>query len=234
MNNFYIYCHRRATDGTCFYIGKGKNNRYKTIQSRNPYWYNIVKKHGFIPEILINNITEEKAFELEAKFCKEIGYNNLCNIRKEKEIGWSHNDETKLKIGLSNSKPKPQTFGEKISKLKKGKKASEKTKQKMRENRLGFVFSEETKQKQRLTALSLIRSEKWKYEIKKVRESEEWKQKIRKPILQYNKQGNFIKEWSSIKEAASALNIDSGSITSCCKNRLNSSGGFKWEYKNKK
>ena len=82
MNIFYIYCHRKKTNGECFYIGKGKGNRYKTSQNRNQHWKNIVNKHGFEAEILINNISEEKAFELESYFCNQIGYENLCNIRK--------------------------------------------------------------------------------------------------------------------------------------------------------
>jgi hypothetical protein len=232
MANFYIYCHRKATDGTCFYIGTGSGNRYKTTQSRNQHWYNIVKKHNFIPEILINNISEQKAFELEAKFCNEIGYNNLCNIREEKEIGWSHNKKTKTKIGDANrGKQKPKGFGDIIKNTRLGLTYTDETKKKMSISHIGFKHSENTKQKQKLTALSLIRSEEWKYAVKKVRESEEWKQKLRKPIFQYDKQGNFIKEWPSIKEASVNLNIDSGSITACCKNRLNTSGKFKWKYK---
>lgn len=105
MNIFYIYCHRKKTNGECFYIGKGKGNRYKTSQSRNQHWKNIVNKHGFEAEILINNISEEKAFELESYFCNQIGYENLCNIRKE--TGWggySHSEETKQKQRINRNK----------------------------------------------------------------------------------------------------------------------------------
>ena len=52
----------------------------------------------------------------------------------------------------------------------------------------------------------------------------------RKPIVQYDKDGNFIKEWSSATEAGDALNIGSSHITSCCRHKRLSTGGFKWEY----
>ena len=81
-HQFYVYCHRRKTDGKCFYIGKGKNDRYKTTLGRNQHWHNIVNKHGFEAEILVSGLTELKAFELESEFCKQIGYKNLCNIKQ--------------------------------------------------------------------------------------------------------------------------------------------------------
>ncbi len=85
-NIFYVYCHRKKTDGKCFYIGKGTRDRYQSKSSRNQHWWNIVNKHDFETEILINNISEQKAFELESYFCTQIGYENLCNIRTEN--GW--------------------------------------------------------------------------------------------------------------------------------------------------
>jgi hypothetical protein len=97
--NFYVYCHRTKTDGKCFYIGKGKGDRYKTFYSRNRHWHKIVNHHGFEPVILVNNLSENKAFELEAYICEQIGYDNLINIRKEK--GWGgheHSVDTKLKL----------------------------------------------------------------------------------------------------------------------------------------
>ena len=55
-----------------------------------------------------------------------------------------------------------------------------------------------------------------------------------KPIFQYDLNGNFIKEWSSIKKAALELNITPEAISNCLRKGENfSSGGFKWKYKNK-
>lgn len=51
-----------------------------------------------------------------------------------------------------------------------------------------------------------------------------------KPILQYTKDGEFIKEWTSAKEASKVLGINHGHITTCCKGKLKSAYGFVWTY----
>ena len=51
--------------------------------------------------------------------------------------------------------------------------------------------------------------------------------------LQYDKDGNFIKEWKSAKEAGKTLGIYPSSITRTCNNERNTAGGFVWKYKDK-
>ena len=51
-----------------------------------------------------------------------------------------------------------------------------------------------------------------------------------KPILQYTKDGEFIKEWISGAEASRVLGINNGHIVSCCKGKRNYAGGFVWTY----
>ena len=145
-NRFYVYCHKKKTDGKCFYVGKGCGTRSIQKTNRNQYWKNIVNKHGLNSEILINNITEEMVFKLESYFIRDIGLENLANFREEQGTGgFSHSDETKSKISKSMTgkkasqetkekmrKPKPKgfgdqfrnrevTWGDKISKSRKGK-----------------------------------------------------------------------------------------------------------------
>ena len=60
--------------------------------------------------------------------------------------------------------------------------------------------------------------------------SEEHKKNKSKPILQYYKDGVFIKAWIGATEAGMVLCIDQSSITKCCKGKLKSSGGFIWRY----
>lgn len=52
-----------------------------------------------------------------------------------------------------------------------------------------------------------------------------------KPIIQYTKDGEFIKEWIGALEVERVLGIDQGHISKCCKGKLKSSGGFVWRYK---
>jgi hypothetical protein len=51
-----------------------------------------------------------------------------------------------------------------------------------------------------------------------------------KPINQFTKDGVFIANWSSIKEATNELNLHDSAISNVCKGKRNSHGGFKWEY----
>lgn len=49
------------------------------------------------------------------------------------------------------------------------------------------------------------------------------------PILQFKKDGTFIKEWPSMREAGRQLDIHA--ICGCLKGRRKHAGGFVWRYK---
>ena len=51
------------------------------------------------------------------------------------------------------------------------------------------------------------------------------------PVLQFSKDGAFIKEWQSAREAQRKLGIAQQSICACCQRKLKSAGGFVWKYK---
>jgi hypothetical protein len=61
--------------------------------------------------------------------------------------------------------------------------------------------------------------------------SETQKQKIRKPIIQYDLKGNFIREWGSGKEAGLSLGIGNGDISSALKGKRKQTHGFIFKYK---
>lgn len=52
-----------------------------------------------------------------------------------------------------------------------------------------------------------------------------------KKVLQYKKDGSFIKEWNSATEAGSELGINRNSIGGNCRGELKTAGGFIWKFK---
>ena len=56
--------------------------------------------------------------------------------------------------------------------------------------------------------------------------------KWEKPVLQFDKQGNLIKQWKSAKKVEEKLNICASNIGCCCRGGLKSAGGYVWKYAN--
>ena len=55
-------------------------------------------------------------------------------------------------------------------------------------------------------------------------------EKLKKPIIQHTKEGEFVREWDSTISAAKTLNILSQSINGCLKGKTPTAGGFIWKY----
>lgn len=55
--------------------------------------------------------------------------------------------------------------------------------------------------------------------------------KYGKEIIQYDLNGNFIKEWKGIKEAARTLNIKPPNLSATLNGRQKTCGGFIWKFK---
>lgn len=58
--------------------------------------------------------------------------------------------------------------------------------------------------------------------------------KKRKPVLQYDLDGNFIKEWESGYKAAECLKVSNGPISIVCNGKGLTAYGFKWKFKHPK
>ena len=146
-------------------------------------------------------------------------------------------EETKKIISKSNKGHKrnlgriqSKETRRKISESAKGKKISNETKLKKSLAMKGKKHSEETKKKMSISALGKPKSESHKVNMLKNRSSviEGVRRANSKPVLQYDLEGNFIKEWSSITEAKKNIQ---GDIYACCYGRQKNAGGFYWEYK---
>jgi len=63
--------------------------------------------------------------------------------------------------------------------------------------------------------------------------SRDWKihsTQLKKPVNQYDLEGNFIKRWDGAKDAAKELNIHNTSISMCCKGKQKTYKNYKWNY----
>ena len=57
-------------------------------------------------------------------------------------------------------------------------------------------------------------------------------EKLSKPVLQFTKDGEFVKEWKSMNDIQRNLNYSKGNISSCCTGRCKSAYNFIWKFKN--
>ena len=89
--------------------------------------------------------------------------------------------------------------------------------------RYGNPHSEETKEKIRIKAKGRIYSEETRKRLSDAR--------IKKPVLQFDKDMNFIKEYESIKIAGENTKTDKGDISKVCNNKQKSAGGWIWKLK---
>lgn len=111
--DFYVYVHKRASDGRVFYVGKGSGPRAWS-KTRSKYWHRIVAKHGYTVEIVQSGMEEWWAFELERELIALYGRENLCNLTDggDGASGAIRTQETKSKIGASKiGKPRPDMEG---------------------------------------------------------------------------------------------------------------------------
>lgn len=126
MNNQYVYFHLRTDNRKVFYIGIGNKNRPFSFNPhhRNKNWNKIVNEIGKpIVVIIAKNISLEDAANAERFWINFFGIDTLANIASGGNgvFGFVHSEETRLKL----------------SKLSKGRKHSDETKNKIRLSKLG-------------------------------------------------------------------------------------------------
>ena len=208
----------------------GKNgNRYKY---KCDYFWKAIQKYGwdnFTHEILYSKLSFEEACECEKKLIKEYKSN-------DREFGYN----------LANG-----GWGRSVNSI------SEETRKKMREAHLGKKLSESHKQSiakalgqgknnvnynrkhSDITKKHISESKSGKNHPNYGKHlSEKTKKAISdghlknsKPILQFDKDGNFLKEWKNAKEASNILNINYKAISKCLNKKSKTSYGFIWKYK---
>ena len=119
------------------------------------------------------------------------------------KMGHKVTNETKNKIGIANSKIKPDWVKRKFSEARK----------KLYKN--GYIHP----------CLGKKIPEERRIKIMKA---------MIKPVLMFDKNGNFIKEYNSIKEAIVETKIMGNTIVNHCKGRIKNIKKFTWKYKYEK
>jgi hypothetical protein len=259
-NIFYVYVdYTLEQPPRAFYVGKGKLSRVQDHKEsrRNAVHNRISKKYGLERKIIFETKDEEEAFKVEVEKIAEYKtfiyaehYSWGVNLTPGGEgvVGCRHNEDSKRKIseGLKGhkawNKGIKNCFSEesrlKISEKNKNKRRSEETKQKIRDFHLGKKMSEESKKKMRDAKVGTKLSDDHKKKIgqagKGKKRSEETKKKMSlaaksRPVEQLSLDGIVLNIFNSIKEAT--LATGASNIGACCRGIRNTSGGFRWKFK---
>jgi len=194
------------------------------------------ENHHIIPRCMGGLDEEENLVELTARehfLCHKL----LCEIYPNNQKLWyalflmsiNKNKKTKYIVSsreyeyikkkwnnFTKNKPKPKGFGDKIKSEERNKKIG-KANSKPKPKGFGEKISKINKGKKR--------NETFVKELIK---------RNSKPVLQYDKQGNLIKEWESVKNASFELKINPSVIAGNARNNgvNKSAGGYIWRYKN--
>lgn len=177
-----------------------KNDKNNTIKSHRINWIKSLK--DLEPELLILDQCLETDWEFWEKYW----------ISQCKTWGFKLTNLTEGGQGTIRKQSKEEKI--KRGLVAKGKKRSEKTRKLMSESRMGMKFTEQHK-------LNLSLSHKGKAPKTKKRYCRKIKQM---------KDGEIIKIWDSIKEAAIFYKVNNSSIGHCCAGRKKSVKGYNWEY----
>lgn len=199
-------------DKTIRYVGQTiqpiimryKQHLWYSTKHKNHLGYWLSKNKETIKIKILEYCDIENLNEKELQWISK--YDNLVNSMKGCELSkhHRHSEETKKKIGLSTIK------------IHTGLKRSQETKDKIAKSRLKYKGDKNPRFGKKDSQESIN---------KRVL-------KLNKPILQYTKQGEFIKESPSISLAAKEINVNFTNISTCCLGKQKTAYGYIWKFKN--
>ena len=70
---YYIYLHRKKSDNSIFYVGKGSGVRAWDLIKRNSLWQKVANKYGVVVEIYKKGLQEWYAYEIEKDLILQYG-----------------------------------------------------------------------------------------------------------------------------------------------------------------
>ena len=209
---YTVYQHRNLRNGKS-YIGmtslepKRRWNNGNGYKNNSKMWSDIQNSDwnkDWEHNIIGKFEDKQEALNIEEMFIWLFdSTNDGYNTSSYGSGNYERTEEQKRKMSEALSGEKSPNFGKHFSK---------ETRRKMSESRIGKHFSEEHKKK-----LSEARIGNHN--------------RPQTPVLQYSKNGEFIAEYPSTKEAERQTGCNQGHICHCCKGKYKSTGGFIWKYK---
>lgn len=227
---FYVYCHT-APNGKR-YIGqtsKEPNVRWANGRgyTHNPYFSNAIKKYGWnnirhdilcvVHSENMAHLFEKHYIEKYGTFDGKRGYN--LTLGGEGTLGHYVSDECKRKISEANtgntwSEERKKACSKRLSGSGNpmyGRHHSDEMREKMSLERKGKPLKPEQREKVTRALLETIEKQK-------------------KPVRQYDLNGNLIATFSSAADAASSVGKGHSSITMCCLGKRNTAHGYRWAF----
>lgn len=230
----YIYC--LLDNNVPIYIGKTKNSLHKRkLQHQN----RLNKKL----EIFELDLVDETEFKLWESYYIDLFKSwNFTMLNQNKGGGGPlfHSDESKSKmkyhphLGTSEKlkgKPRPD-----VSKSRKGTKLSEETKLKIKKAKTNHECYKNPKRGEKIKETNKKNYEPNSERNKKISSKllgrkTSWMVYRKKPIIQYNIDMTFIKEWPSASDAGVFINKKPSAINECCLGKRKTAYGYIWKYK---
>lgn len=149
-NEYYVYLHLRKSDGSVFYVGKGKGRRAWNLKHRtNSRWQRVSRKHGCEVVLVAQDLPEVCALSMERALIG-VYRNSLVNMTDggEGASGYVHTPEGRAKMSAAwEGRVVTEEWRANMSKARKGKPHSPEHVRKQAEAQRGKVYSEETKAK---------------------------------------------------------------------------------------
>lgn len=229
----YVYTHSKKGTKEVFYIGIGSDTDYKRAThtgSRSDYWKKTYRKYGRDVSIVVDHIPWEEACRWEVYLIglygrRDRGKGHLINMTEggEGNIGFQISDEHRIKVAEANRRrvltdEQRRRMGERMSQRNRDPEFRAKIIE-------GLRSSEKAMANARKLGLRMKGKKHSELSKKRMSDSAE-----KKPIVQYDLNGRFIKIWESSCQIERELKFFQGNVANCCKGRYKQAYGYKWEY----
>lgn len=246
---YYVYTWRIAGTDEVIYVGKGTGNRYKIKKRENSYFMKMIETHDCVPEIIIDGLTEEEAFDYEKMMIAVYRASNyrLTNVQDGGEqppnaLGIKRSEETKAlmsKAMRAYFESHPEASKIRSERLKRLLNSEE-----------GKTFRERSNAAKNTDEFRAAQSEKCRAAnstpeyierqsalVKKMWESEDYRAAHcgagngrAHGVQQYDLDGNLIREYKTLFEAEKATGANFSKISAVCNGKRKTAGGFVWKY----